>query len=194
MWYGGNSYAQCTPFLTPEHKNTASEFPTRRLVLLRKVCVCGVERRASVTKLNSFKWSLFTLVVSLRCQAFRKSSYDHICSKTTHTNTLFVQFFVKKNRKNRLSANTTRGSIPNIISYWYRVEENFMGFPTKKTACKSEQNSLQAWPICQGMYVHRCAFLPIMANFGGTFTMNLYHFATVDVKYWWVLKIMTKHF
>ena len=78
MLNGGNSYAQCTPFLTPEHKNTASEFPTRRLVLLRKVCVCGVERRASVTKLNSFEWSLFTLVVSLRCQAFRKSSYDQI--------------------------------------------------------------------------------------------------------------------
>ena len=154
MWDGENSYAQCTPFLTPEHKNTASEFPTRRLVLLRKVCVCGVERRASVTKLNSFEWCLFTLVVSLRCQAFRKSSFDHICSKTTHTNTLFVQFFVKKIVSQRLSANTTRGSIANITSYWYRVEENFMGFPTKKTACKSEQNSLQAWPIYQGMYLH----------------------------------------
>ena len=182
MWYGGNSYARCTPFLTPEHKNTASEFPTRRLVLLRKVCVCGVERRASVTNLNSFKWALFTLVMSLRCQAFRKSSYDQIWSKTRHTNTLFVQFFVKKNRKNRLSANTTRGSIANIISYWYRLKENFMGFPTKKTACKSKQNSLQAWPICQGMYVHVCAFLPIMANFGGTFTMNLYNFDTADVR------------
>ena len=78
MWYGEKSYAQCTPFLTPEHKNTASEFPTRRLVLLRKVCVCGVERRASVTILNSLEWALFTLVMSLRCQAFRKSSYDQI--------------------------------------------------------------------------------------------------------------------
>ena len=78
MLNGGNSYAQCTPFLTPEHKNTASEFPTRRLVLLRKLCVCGVERRASVTILNALEWALFTLVMSLRCQAFRKSSYDQI--------------------------------------------------------------------------------------------------------------------
>ena len=158
------------------------KFKKLLFVLLRKVCFCRMEKGALSTSLNSFEWSLFTLVVSLRCLAFRKSSYDQIGSKTTHTNTLFVQFFVKKNRKNRLSANTTRGSIANIISYWYRVEENFMGFPTKKTACKSEQNSLQAWPICQGMYVHVCAFLPIMANFGGTFTMNLYHFATADVK------------
>ena len=105
---------------------------------------------------------VITLVVSLRCLAFRESLYDQIGSKTTHTNTLFVQFFVKKNRKNRLSANTTRGSIANITSYWYRVEENFMGFPTKKTACKSEQNSLQAWPICQGMYVHFCQLWPIL--------------------------------
>ena len=147
MWNGGNSYAQCTPFLTPEHKNTASEFPTRRLVLLRKVCVCGVERRASVTILNSLEWALFTLVMSLRCQAFRKSSYDQIWSKTGHTNTLFVQIYVKKIVSQRLSANTTRGSIANITSYWYIVKENFMGFPTKKTACKSEQNSLQAWPM-----------------------------------------------
>ena len=147
MWDRENSYAQCTPFLTPEHKNTASEFPTRRLVLLRKVCVCGVERRASVTILNSLEWALFMLVMSLRCQAFRKTSYDQIYSKIRHANTFFVQFFVKKIVSQRLSANTTRGSIANITSYWYRVEENFMGFPTKKTACKSEQNSLQAWPM-----------------------------------------------
>ena len=152
-----------------------------------------MEKWASITNLNWFEWSLFTLLVFLRWQALRKSSYDHICSEIRHATTIFLQFFVKKNVKNRLSASTTRGSIANIISYWYRVEENFMGFPTKKTACKSEQNSLQAWPICQGMYVHFCQLWPIFRG-GGLFTMNLYHFATVDVKYWWVLKIMTKHF
>ena len=113
-----------------------------------------MEKRASVTNLNWFEWSLFTLVVFLRCQALRKSSYDLICSESRQATTIFLQFFVKKNVKNRLSASTTRGSIANIISYWYRLKENFIGFPTKKTACKSNKNSLQAWPIHQGMYMH----------------------------------------
>ena len=121
-----------------------------------------MKRRATVTNLNWFEWSLFTLVVVLRCQTFRKSSNDHICSKTRQATTIFLQFFVKKIVKNRLSANTTRGSIENIIPYWYRVKENFIGFPTKKTACKSKQNSLQAWPICQGMYVHYFQLWPIL--------------------------------
>ena len=41
-WRAHISYAQRTPFFTPEHDNTASEVPQTRSVLLRKICVCGV--------------------------------------------------------------------------------------------------------------------------------------------------------
>ena len=148
-------------FLTPEHKNIASEPPPDGLISLENSVFWG-GKRASITNLNWFEWSLFTLVVFLRCQALRKSSYDLICSESTHATTIFLQFFVKKKCKNRLSASTMRGSITNIISYWYRLKENFIGFPTKKPACKSNKNSLQAWPIHQGMYI--CIF-PIFAIF-----------------------------
>ena len=95
----------------------------------------------------------------------RLSEKVHMTSFAAKVHTqqqFFCNFLWKKNVKNRLSASTTRGSIANIISYWYRLKENFIGFPTKKTACKSNKNSLQAWPIHQGMYIcifpHFCHF------------------------------------
>ena len=141
------SHAQPTPFFTPEHKNTLLEVPLLGSVLLRKICVCGVERGASLTNLILFRWPLFMFAVSVRCLALRKTLCGHVSIRNRHAKWLFLHFFAKKIMSQRLSVNTTCGSIANTIWYWYGFEENFMGFPTKKTACKSDKNSLQACPM-----------------------------------------------
>ena len=84
IWRMNCSHAQPTPFFTPEHKNTLLEVPLLGSVLLRKICVCGVERRASLTNLILFRWPLFMFAVSVTCLALRKTSCGHVSIRYRH--------------------------------------------------------------------------------------------------------------
>ena len=141
------SYAVRTPLGTPEYVGTGSEVFQLMTVLPQKVCVCGVQRMAPLATLNASKLYFFTLARCLICVAFGKTSFADVFSEIALAKSIFFQNFSKKIGSERLSSPAARGSIANMSWTCNILVEDFIGFPTKKTASQSDKNSRRAWPM-----------------------------------------------